>query len=121
MAKILLVGLPDDVVAGFTSKLQKLDHSVEAIVFSSRSLETRPTDLVIGWGDDYRCLPLLSKMRRTRAHLPFVIVSAVADDSKWIGALEAGATDYAPVDIDNVQLDWILSHALPARAMVSAA
>jgi DNA-binding NtrC family response regulator len=122
MANILLVGLPSETVTDFTEKLQLLPHRLEVIPFPARGLDASQFDLIIASSDDCRCKSLLRAVRRQRPELPFVMVSSVADDSKWVEALEAGATDYCPADIDRQHLYWMIENALPMRAaMVSAA
>ena len=121
MANILLVGLPSDTAADFVRKLEPLRPSITSQPYPSRSMDVSHVDLVLACSDDCRCRSLLRQVHRQRPELPFVMVSSMADDSKWIEALEAGATDYCRTDIDPSHLRWIVENALPLRAMVSAA
>jgi DNA-binding NarL/FixJ family response regulator len=119
MANILLIGLSPETVAAFTYKLLPLNHRIESVPYTSNQSEFWAVDLIIASSDDFRWRSLLKQVRSRQPNFPFVLVSSLADDSKWIEALEAGATDYCPSDIDSAQLRWIIQNSVPTRALVS--
>lgn len=58
-------------------------------------------------------MALLKRLRDVQPSLPLVVVTRIPDTKAWLDAIEAGATDYCSVPIENRQLRWLMESALP--------
>lgn len=121
MANIVLAGFDATSAKQFADKLAKLRHTTEICLGDSRSIGTRRTDLVFLSGDDVRCQRDLESLRLKSPGTPAIVVSRTAEDARWLSALESGATDYCPADVDLSNLSWMIENALRPRAFAGAA
>jgi DNA-binding NarL/FixJ family response regulator len=121
MAKIVLVGFDTENSKKLSSKLAGLRHQTEVISSDSAYLAARQADLVFLSGDDVRCQRNLIAFRSKAPATPVIVASRAVEDSHWLAALEAGATDYCSVDVDPANLDWMLKNALQCKVFAGAA
>jgi DNA-binding NarL/FixJ family response regulator len=121
MAKIVLAGFDRESSKRLSQKLVNLHHQTDCFSGDSAQLAARQADLVFLSGDDVRCKRNLAAFRAKAAHTPVIVASRAVEDSHWLAALEAGATDYCSVDVDPANLDWMLKNALELRAFAGAA
>jgi DNA-binding NarL/FixJ family response regulator len=121
MSKIVLAGFDADSAQKLSKKLTGLHHQTELSSSDSAYLTTRHADLVFLSGDDVRCQRNLASFRTKAPETPVIVASRAVEDSDWLTALEAGATDYCSVDVDPANLDWMLKNALECRVFAGAA
>ena len=121
MAHILLAGFDGETAKLFSGKLTDVGFESVIAAYDSSAVDPADSDVIFASEDDARCYPLLHRARAQAPSKPFIIVSRVADDERWLAALEAGATDYCTAEINLDNLDWILTNALKPRAMTCAA
>jgi DNA-binding NtrC family response regulator len=60
------------------------------------------------------CRKLLTRMKGKGLHMPIVVVSRIPEVSEWLGAIEAGATDYCAAPFEQRDISWLLQSVLPA-------
>ncbi len=121
MAQILLAGLDREIASDFSGKLNQLGFPSQTAAFDLNTADAAAADVIFASGDDVRCLGLLNRVRSQAPSKPFIIVGRVAEEERWLEALEAGATDYCTSEISLDNLGWILTNALNLRAMTCAA
>lgn len=121
MANIVLAGFDEATAKKLTQKLRDLRHQPQSFFGDVSLLGCRQAELIILSGDDFECHRALATLKSKSPRMPIIIVSRAVDDSLWLSALEAGATDYCSVDVDPANLDWMLNNALEKRAFAGAA
>src|SRR5438309_9056262 len=60
------------------------------------------------------CRKLLTKMKGKGLHMPVVVVSRIPEVSEWLGAIEAGATDYCAAPFEHRDISWVIQSVLMA-------
>ena len=55
---------------------------------------------------------VLHRARKERAHTPVIAVGRHASESRWIQAIEQGASDYLCADSEPIQVRWLLKSVL---------
>jgi DNA-binding NtrC family response regulator len=112
MAKILLLGLDQDVAQKIESASLQVNHSV-AIQPLLQAFDTYPdADLVFVSGDRKNYRETVRSIQERRNKLPVVVVTSRADSAEWIDALEAGAANYCSAPFEAKPIQWILASAL---------
>ncbi len=112
MANILLVGF-DRVTADQLGQLIVQDnHKFEVRSMDLADIPLTGSDVILASGDDKNCLKLLATLRAQLSRIPFIIVNRLPETTRWLEALEAGATDYWASPFERVQLRWLLDSAL---------
>jgi DNA-binding NtrC family response regulator len=64
------------------------------------------------------CRKLLTRMKGKGLHMPVVVVSRIPEVTEWLGAIEAGATDYCAAPFEQHDISWLLQSMLPAAQHV---
>ena len=59
------------------------------------------------------CRKLLVRLKGKGLHVPVVVVSRIPEVSEWLGAIEAGATDYCAAPFEQRDISWLLQSVLP--------
>ncbi len=59
------------------------------------------------------CRKLLMRLKGKGLHVPVVVVSRIPEVSEWLGAIEAGATDYCAAPFEQRDISWLLQSVLP--------
>jgi DNA-binding NarL/FixJ family response regulator len=121
MAKIVLAGFDPESSTKLARKLVGLQHQTDCFPGDSAYLAARQADLVFLSGDDVRCKRNLAAFRSKAPNTPVIVASRAVEDSHWLTALEAGATDYCSLDVDPANLDWMLKNALECKVFAGAA
>lgn len=121
MAKIVLAGFDADTAKKLSQRLVNLHHQTELCSGDSGNLGAKHADLVFLSGDDVRCKRRLASLRSKSPGTPVIVASRAVEDSLWLAALEAGATDYCSVDVDPINLGWMLDNALLDNALLDNA
>jgi DNA-binding NtrC family response regulator len=60
------------------------------------------------------CRRLLTRMKGKGLHMPVVVVSRIPEVSEWVGAIEAGATDYCAAPFEQRDISWLVQSVLTA-------
>ena len=107
MAKIILLGLENDLAEQLRPILRRQGHEVQATE-SSEAPEIRRADVLFAGGDrpDYR--ETVSSLTRKHPFLPVVLVNRHPENARWLDALELGAADYCGAPFESVQIQWVL-------------
>lgn len=121
MANILLAGFDRDTASEFGLKLAQFGHLVRCQSFESRSSELSEAEVVFLSGDDVRWRRYLQFEQAGPGRRPVIIAGRIAEDYRWLAALEAGATDYCSLDIGSAHLKWIVENATKRGTFSSAA
>jgi FixJ family two-component response regulator len=53
-------------------------------------------------------------MKGKGLHMPVVVVSRIPEVSEWVGAIEAGATDYCAAPFEQRDISWLVQSVLTA-------
>lgn len=121
MSKIVLAGFDLESSRKLSEKLVGLHHQTDCFSGDSAYLAARLADLVFLSGDDVRCNRNLAAFRSKAPDTPVIVASRAVEDSHWLAALEAGATDYCSLDVDPANLSWMLKNALERKVFAGAA
>jgi DNA-binding response OmpR family regulator len=116
---MILFGLESDLADDLARILQSDGHHVQRI----RSMDTVPrtsgAHIVFAGGDgpDYR--ETVRTLVNRCPDVPVVMVNRVPENSRWLDALELGASDYCGAPFEAVQVRWLVDavlRAAPAQA-----
>lgn len=117
MVRVGLVGLEQSAADQISHALALTSHQV--IQYQEQDCVIRwlsDVDIVFAGGEPGDWLHLLSRVRKTKARMPFIVVARIPNTIEWLDALEAGATDYCSEPIDARQLQYLMESALRAPA-----
>lgn len=114
MARILLLGMDENLAGQLGVVLADDHHEVTAAGELDRGCADAEVIFFCGDGGQYK--KHLAEARRRRPHVPFVVVTRLAETEQWLDALEDGATDYCAAPFERRQVRWILDGALRRAA-----
>jgi DNA-binding response OmpR family regulator len=120
VASIILFGLENDLANALARILQHDGHHVQM----TRSMESVPRSagarIVFAGGDgpDYR--EIVRSLVDQCPQTPVVMVNRVPENSRWLDALELGASDYCGAPFETVQVRWLVDAVLRAAAPAHA-
>ena len=121
MARVTLLGLPDDLGNQLTRVLLEESYQVSRKLYLSDLRRGPSFCAVFISGDSPEYQATLSLLREEYAGLPVIVVTRQPDAKHWLDVLESGATDYCGAPFERVQLRWILNSALSQEARKKAA
>jgi DNA-binding response OmpR family regulator len=113
MAKVFLTCMEESVAKGLRSVLAVEKHRIEQMPPDTHIDDFLDADIVFAGDDPRQYLPLLRDVRQKRPALPFIVVTRFPDTSKWLDALEAGASDYCSAPFESRQIHWLMESVLP--------
>jgi DNA-binding response OmpR family regulator len=113
MAKVLLTCMDESVAKDLTCVLAIEKHRIERRSLDSRVDDFLDADIVFAGDDEKQYVPVLRGVRQKRPALPFIVVTKTPDTSKWLDALEAGASDYCSAPFESRQIHWLMESILP--------
>ena len=111
---MILFGLESDLADELARILQHDGH----FVHMTRSMDTLPrhsgAHIVFAGGDgpDYR--ETMRGVLDRCPDVPVVMVNRVPENSRWLDALELGASDYCGAPFEQVQVRWLVDAVLRA-------
>jgi DNA-binding response OmpR family regulator len=116
---MILFGMESDLAAELARILQHDGHNVHL----TRSMDSMPrhigAHIVFAGGDgpDYRetVRDLVDRCPET----PVVMVNRVPENSRWLDALELGASDYCGAPFEQIQIRWLVDAVLRAAPAVA--
>jgi len=115
MANIVLAGFDSETAKKLSQKLIDLHHQTESLASVAVFAGAKQADLLFLSGDDVRYPRGLTSLIKTARSTPVIVASRTGEDSAWLTALEAGAADYCPLDVDPANLQWMIENALHDR------
>ncbi len=121
MPKIVLAGLDAATALDLSRKLGLLGFETENQPCEAPLLLSADASAIFASDDGVEGSRALARLRREGSLKPFILVSRVAEEEKWLAALSAGATDYCTPGIDVANLRWIVQNALGRQALTCAA
>ena len=121
MAKILLLGLENDLAVPLARVLRNLEHDVETAESLESGMRHRTAELIFANGDDPDFRYTLRTLSALRPDLPAVVVNRLPDNMRWLDALDAGAADYCGAPFEPTQVRWVIDSALRRCAVAVAA
>lgn len=98
---------------GLRSVLAIEKHRIEQMPPDTHIDDFLDADIVFAGDDPRQYMPLLRDVRQKRPALPFIVVTRFPDTSKWLDALEAGASDYCSAPFESRQIHWLMESVLP--------
>jgi DNA-binding response OmpR family regulator len=116
---MILFGLESDLADSLARILQHDGHHVQM----TRSMDSMPhhagVHIVFAGGDgpDYR-ETVRNLVDRCPA-IPVVMVNRVPENSRWLDALELGASDYCGAPFEQIQVRWLVDAVLRAAPVVA--
>ena len=113
MAKVFLTCMEESMAKDLTCVLAIDKHRIERRSLDSRADDFLDADIVFAGDDARQYVPLLRCVRQKRPALPFIVVTRIPDTSKWLDALEAGASDYCSAPFESRQIHWLMESVLP--------
>jgi len=119
MAKVFLTCMEESVARELTCVLAIEKHRIERRPTDSRIDDLLDADIVFAGDDAKQYVPLLRSVRQKRPALPFIVVTKTPDTSKWLDALEAGASDYCSAPFESRQIHWLMESVIPRVWSVS--
>src|SRR5436190_13753849 len=108
MATILLLGLENDLASQLSHILLDHGHDVATAESPEGALRIRSADIVFAGGDAPNYRETLRRLIARRPGRPVVIVNRLPENSRWLDALELGATDYCGAPFEPVQMRWLV-------------
>jgi DNA-binding response OmpR family regulator len=121
MARVALLGLPQDLASQLSRVLLSEAHTVDRRRYI-QDLSKRSKPLVVFLcADTPDFEETLSALKREEPGLPFVVVTRMPDAVQWLNALEAGAADYCGAPFETVQVRWVMSSVLRDQTHRAAA
>jgi DNA-binding response OmpR family regulator len=120
MARIVLLGLSDDLANSLGWVLQDQTHQV-TFALSLQDVRRDNPDVAFISGDSPEFSHYVASLRASDPHLPLVVVTRLPDNMRWLDALEAGARDYCGAPFEHAQLRWIMDTVCPRPAQRAAA
>ena len=121
MARVALLGFPQDLASQLTRVLLAEAHTVDRKRYiQDLSKRYRPSvGFICADSPDFD--DTLTALKDAEPGLPFVVTTRMPDPSQWLNALEAGAADYCGAPFETVQVRWIMGSILrPYAAAVAA-
>ena len=115
MANVFLIGLEQTLAAQVTGAIAQERHRIHRKPHDVAVRDLMEAQIIFAGGDAVQYLSLLRRVRKERPALPFVVVTAGAQMTAWLDALEAGATDYCCSPFERRQIHWLMESALPLR------
>ena len=112
MVRAVLLGLPDDLATDLGAVLREEAHHVSVQLLAPQVLRDRP-DVAFISGDTPEFLENILHLRESDPHLPVVVVTRLPESSRWLDALEAGASDYCGAPFERRQVQWIIDSICP--------
>jgi DNA-binding response OmpR family regulator len=113
MAKVFLTCMEESVAKGLMGVLAIEKHRIEQMPPGTRIDDFLDADIVFAGDDARQYVPLLRGVRLKRPALPFIVVTRFPDTSKWLDALEAGASDYCSAPFESRQIHWLMESVIP--------
>src|ERR1700757_3508658 len=116
---MILFGMESDLADELARILLDDGHQVQM----TRSMECVPgnTDAHIGFaggdGPDYR--DTVRSLVDRCPEVPVVMVNRVPENSRWLDALELGASDYCGAPFEAVQVRWLVDAVLRTSAVTA--
>jgi DNA-binding response OmpR family regulator len=112
----VLFGLADLVDAELERALSDQNHDVHSHAFLMVDecvmlVEKFDADLVFCRAEPQGCSALLKALKQQKPGPPVIVVGHCPETSEWIGALEAGASDYCAPPFRPAELRWMLEAA----------
>ncbi|HUP02850.1 MAG TPA: hypothetical protein VMU19_02595 [Bryobacteraceae bacterium] len=121
MARVALLGLPQDLAAELSRYLLAEGHTVEHKRYiQDLAKRSRPSAVFLS-GDSPDFQDTVAALKDAEPGLPFVVTTRMPDSARWLNALEAGAADYCGAPFESVQVRWIMSSILGQQKACVAA
>ena len=117
MATILLLGLENDLAAPLSRILRKHEHDVEIAASMEAALGASDIDIVFAGGDGANYRDVVRQFRSARPDVRLVLVNRLPENSRWLDALELGATDYCGAPFESVQMRWLVDSVMRQSAV----
>jgi DNA-binding NtrC family response regulator len=121
MARVILLGLPQDLANQLAGVLHAENHQVSKKIYIQDLRRGRTPTVVFVSGDSPEYPETLAALRELQPHIPVVVVSRRPETRQWLDALEAGAMDYCGAPFERVQVRWVMDSALSQAARQEAA
>lgn len=116
MARVILLGLPQDLANQLTSVLHAENHQVSKKIYIRDLQRGRTPTVVFVSGDSPEYPETLAALREIQPNVPVVVVTRMPETRQWLDALEAGAMDYCGAPFERVQVSWVMNSALSQAA-----
>ena len=113
MAKVCLTCMEESVARGLGASSRSKNIGSSGCRLITHIDDFLDADIVFTGDDARQYVPLLRDVRQKRPALPFIVVTKFPDTSKWLDALEAGASDYCSAPFESRQIHWLMESVLP--------
>jgi DNA-binding NarL/FixJ family response regulator len=107
MARVALLGFPQDLASQLSRILLAEAHTVDRKHYIQDLKRSRPSVVFI-CADSPGFLDTVTALKDAEPGLPFVVTTRMPDPAQWLNALEAGAADYCGAPFETVQVRWIM-------------
>jgi DNA-binding NtrC family response regulator len=121
MSRVTLLGLPDDLASQLSQVLRDEAHKVIRKLHLQDLRHGPKSGAVFISGDAPDFRDTIAQLRESDPVLPVIVVTRTPGTTRWLDALDAGATDYCGAPFERVQLRWILDSAIRAEACAACA
>jgi DNA-binding response OmpR family regulator len=112
MARVILLGLPQDLANQLTGVLHAENHQVSKKTYIDELQRGKTPTVVFVSGDSPEYPGTLAALREIQPHVPVVVVTRAPETRQWLDALEAGAVDYCGAPFERVQVNWLMNSVL---------
>ncbi|MGA2712898.1 MAG: hypothetical protein ABSG41_07305 [Bryobacteraceae bacterium] len=120
MANVFLIDVEETSAAQISRALAVERHRIEQKHGNIGVRDLIHADIVFAGGEPSQYLSLLRLVREEQPALPFVVVTRVPETTRWLDALEAGATDYCSSPFELREIRWLMESALLKYRIVPA-
>ena len=121
MARVILLGLPEDIARQLAGVLQAEKHQVSYKTYFDDLRHAQKPLVVFISGDMPDFTKNVASLRDLQPDVPVVVVTRSPETKQWLDALEAGATDYCGAPFERVQVRWVMNSVLSYAAKHRAA
>jgi DNA-binding NtrC family response regulator len=121
MARVILLGLPEDVARQLAEVLQAEKHQVSYKTYFDDLRQGRKPLVVFLSGDTPEFANNVASFRNLQPEVPVVVVTRSPETKQWLDALDAGAMDYCGAPFERVQVRWVMNSVLSYAAKHRAA
>ena len=108
MASITLLGLDYDLAQPLARILRGLRHEVRITNRMEQALRNTGARIIFAGGDGPYYREVVRELKRERPESAVILVNRVPDNTRWLDALELGATDYCGAPFETIQVQWVL-------------
>jgi DNA-binding response OmpR family regulator len=116
MPRVTLLGLPEDLERPLAQVLREEEHKVIRKLHLQDLRHGPRSDAIFISGEDPGFRTTIAEIRQAEPAVPVIVVTRRPGTTRWLDALDAGASDYCGAPFERIQVRWIMESAIRAEA-----